>query len=56
MDEWFGTLLLLTQVNEGPGDGFQTFPRQNLPTIFGSIFVVRQWLHLYRADLAPGWN
>ena len=38
MDEWFGTLLLLTQVNEGPGDGFPKNSPENLPDIFSPIF------------------
>jgi len=42
MDEWFGTLLLLTEVNEGPGDGFPKNSPENLPEIFRAIF----WLNL----------
>ena len=46
-DEWFGTLLLLTEVNERPGDGFPKNPPENLPAIFSALFVVldceRRW-------------
>ena len=44
MDEWFGTLLLLTQVNEGPGDGFPKNSPENLPMIFAVVFAQRQWI------------
>jgi hypothetical protein len=37
-DKWFGTLLLLTEVEERPGDGFPKNSPEKLPEIFRAIF------------------